>query len=280
MSAEQSVAANTLNTLDRDRYLASLFLPSEKRADVQAVWAFAAELSAIRERVSEPMPGEIRLQWWSDALKGEGHGDVMRNPLAASLIEAIARYNLQTGPMQRLIAARRFDLYQDPMPDMETFEGYAGETNSILFQYAAIILNDGQNVEPSDAAGHLGVAHALVGHLKAFGFNASQMRIFLPLAFLQSFGVSEGQIFTGARSEGLVAARAALLEAVRDHLRKADAAISKLPAVTLPAMALRAVVEQDVASLASVLDRPYAPPPVTPDWRKLWGMFRWGMKRH
>ena len=47
-------------------------------------------------------------------------------------------------PLLRLIAARRFDLYDDPMPDLATFEGYAGETVSVLYQLAAMILNGGE----------------------------------------------------------------------------------------------------------------------------------------
>ena len=95
------------------------------------------------------------------------------------------------------------------MPDLATFEGYAGETVSVLYQLAAMILNDGEPVETGDAAGHLGVAHALIGHLRAFGYNASRGRLFLPWSILAANGVHEQEIFEGRVSEGLLAGLAA-----------------------------------------------------------------------
>ena len=38
---------------------------------------------------SQPLPGEIRLQWWTDMLAGAGHGGVEGNPVAAELMLAI-----------------------------------------------------------------------------------------------------------------------------------------------------------------------------------------------
>src|SRR5690606_40929035 len=110
---------------------ATLVLPPEYRGPVQALYAFSADVASIRERARDPAPGEIRLQWWADALSGAGHGNVRQNPLADALLAVIERYRLPADPLQRLIAARRFDLYGDPMPDVASFEGYAGETTSV-----------------------------------------------------------------------------------------------------------------------------------------------------
>ena len=140
MAAESfDFASEALRTSDRDRYIATLVLPAEQRPAITALYAFNADVAAIRERVSGPQPGEIRLQWWNDALTGQGHGAVRQNPLADALLDTIERYDLPVGTFQRLIGARRFDLYDDPMPDLESFEGYAGETASTLFQLSAMV---------------------------------------------------------------------------------------------------------------------------------------------
>jgi phytoene synthase len=138
---------DALRTNDRERYLATLVLPADRRPAVAALYAFASEIALTAERVREPRAGEIRLQWWADAIEGERHGEVEANPVAAGLFAAMARYRLPAGTLLRLINARRFDLYQDPMPDMASFEGYAGEINATLFQLAAMILNDGEPIE-------------------------------------------------------------------------------------------------------------------------------------
>ena len=55
---------------DRDRYLATLFAPAEHRDALYALYAFNAEIARVRDMAREPMPGEIRLQWWVDVLGG------------------------------------------------------------------------------------------------------------------------------------------------------------------------------------------------------------------
>ena len=71
---------------DKDRFLATLFAPAEHRQALFALYAFNVEVSRVREAVREPLAGEIRLQWWSEVLAGEGRGEVAANPVAAALL--------------------------------------------------------------------------------------------------------------------------------------------------------------------------------------------------
>ena len=275
MSAESfDHAAAILRDGDRDRYLATLALPADKRDAIVSILAFNADVAAIRERVSGPAPGEIRLQWWSDALSGEEHGAVRQNPLADALLDTLDRYALPPGTLQRLIGARRFDLYDDPMPDLETFEGYAGETASTLLQLSAMVLNEGLPVEPGDAAGHLGVAQAMVGHLRAFGFTASQGRIMLPWSIFEANGVTEGEIFSGTDSEGLHEALGQIAELAEEHLAKAKPAIAALEAKLRPAFAILPVVDAQLRLWKRNSGSPYVGPADEPDWRKI-GRIAW-----
>jgi len=272
-------AADFLRANDRDRYFATLVLRPEVRPAVQALYAFSADVATIRDRAREPAPGEIRLQWWVDALEGKDHGSVRSNPLADALLGAIEDYRLPAGALQRLIAARRFDLYDDPMPDMPSFEGYAGETASVLYQLAAMILNDGAQVDTGDAAGHLGVAHALIGHLRAFGLNASRGRLLLPLSIFSINGVNEAEIFAGTVSEGLLAAHAQLTDIAADHLGKATAAIATLPKVLRPAFATAGLLSAHLKAVAAQNETPFAPPRELADWRKI-ALLTWWVWRN
>lgn len=58
-----------LRDTDRDRYLACLLAPREKRHSLACLYAFYAEIARIRDVIREPLPGEIRLQWWRDLLE-------------------------------------------------------------------------------------------------------------------------------------------------------------------------------------------------------------------
>lgn len=280
MAAESFAhAAQVLRELDRDRYLATLVLPAEARPSITALYAFNAEVAAIRERVSGPQPGEIRLQWWNDALAGQGHGAVRQNPVADALLDTLERFRLPVGTLQRLLGARRFDLYDDPMPDLETFEGYAGETASTLLQLSAIILNAGQPVEPGDAAGHLGVAQALLGHVRALGPVSAQGRIMLPVSILSANGVAEQELFAGTDSEGLQAALGQVADLVGDHLGKARTAIAALPAPLRPAFAIIALLERQLALLNVRSRSPFSAPPDDADWRKIARLAFWSWRR-
>jgi phytoene synthase len=271
-------ATDALRRGDHDRYLSTLILDEKHRNGITALYAFNADVAAIRERISNPAPGEVRLQWWSDALTGEGHGAVRQNPTADALLQTIERYSLPTGTLLRLIGARRFDLYDDPMPDLETFEGYAGETTSTLYQLAAMILNDGQQIETGDAAGHLGVAHAMIGHLRAFGYVSAQGRIMLPWTILEANGVQEREIFSRTDSEGLHEALSQITELAAAHLDKAEAAIKLLPGKLKPAFAPLAILRPQLAALTTRTSSPFEPLADTPDWQKIARLTWWGLR--
>lgn len=269
---EDSIALTRefLKANDRDRYQNSLLARGEARDAIQALFAFSADVAAVRERVHEPAPGEIRLQWWHDALEGEQHGDVSQNPVADALLWAVDTCRLPRAPLLALIAARRFDLYDDPMPDIGTFEGYAGETVSVLFQLAAMVLDGGREVPGSaDAAGHMGVADALLGHIRAFGFNASRGRLFLPASVFAAHGVAETDIFSGNATEGMRNALGQLREMAIEHLARAQAAAGKLPGHVRPAVAHIGVLRHYARLAERQVNEPFAPPGKIAEWRRI-----------
>lgn len=277
MPSTPSHSPKFLKTHDRDRYLASLILPEKHRESIQALFAFNADIAAVPARVSEPAPGEIRLQWWHDTLEGAGHGEVRQNPIADEFLKVIDTYKLPVGPLLRLTAARRFDLYQDPMPDLETFEGYAGETSSVLYQYAAMILADGEELENGDAAGHLGVAHALIGHMRAFGFNAANGHIFLPISVFSAHGVTDQNILMGKMTPQIGAGLKQLREIAQDHLQKADTAIRQIPKSQRIAFAHISLLRNELKNLNKMANS-FSPPHNDPDWRKIASLGVWALR--
>jgi phytoene synthase len=162
------------------------------------------------------------------------------------------------------------------MPDLATFEGYAGETVSALYQLAAMILNGGRAVEPGDAAGHLGVAHALIGHLRAFGYNASQGRLFLPLDVFRICGLTEDQVLSGNPDEMVTIAVTRLAETAAGHLDAAARAVRALPPALRPAFAPISILRLEQQALD--LDNPYRPPADIADWRKLAALAWWRLR--
>jgi phytoene synthase len=269
-----ALCADEVRAHDRDRFLADLFVPEAKRRYLFALHAFNIEIARVREVVSEPMPGEIRLQWWRDVLAGEARGEVAGHPVAAALLETIGLHDLPRAAFDNLIAARIFDLYNDPMPSLTDLEGYAGETASALIQLGALILAGGRDPGTADASGHAGVAQALAGLMRALPHHARRQQLFMPADLMQRHGVRAEDIFAGKSTPELLRMLAELRATARRHLDAARSALARADRVALPAFLPVALVEPVLA----LMDRPGYDPFRTaidpPQWKRQWWLWR------
>jgi hypothetical protein len=151
-----------LRSYDRNRYLATLFAPDEKRAALIALYAFHAELSRIHLLVSDPQIGMIRLQWWRDTVEAIFMGEASDHPVAQGLATAVHNYKLPEAPLQAMITAHEFDLYADQMPSLPALEAYLGETEAATTQLACLILEPSQASSVANASGFVSVANGIV----------------------------------------------------------------------------------------------------------------------
>ncbi|MGY2050210.1 phytoene/squalene synthase family protein [Methylobacterium sp. JK268] len=259
---------------DPDRYVAALFAPAEKRPHLLALAAFSLEVARVRDAVSNPMPGELRLQWWRDALQGEARGDVRAHPVAAALDDTLVRHRLPRQPLVALVDARVFDLYDDPMPTTGDLEGYCGETASSLIRLGSLVLADGADPGGAAAAGHAGVAYAVTGLLRSLPWHARRGQVYLPADLLGRHGVTREDIVTGRGGPGLEGACADLRALARRHL---NACAKALGTISGPAKAaflpvalvdpyLRAMERPGYDPLRSVIEMPR--------WRRVLRLWR------
>lgn len=253
---------------DPDRYFATLFAPAGERADLFALYAFSHEIARIRELVSEPLPGEIRLQWWRDMLQGETRGDVRANPLAAALDDAIVRNRLPRPALVDLIDARVFDLYDDPMNSLKDLEGYCGETSSAIIRLACLILANGRDPGAAEAAGHAGVAYAMVGLMRALPWHARRGQVYLPRDLLDEYGVTRDDIVQGRGGPGLDAVLARLRGLARERLDRTRDLEGTIPAAIKPAFLPLALLPSYLAQMERPDYDPFGVIVDMPQWRK------------
>jgi phytoene synthase len=264
-------AAETVRAADRDRYIADLFAPEPFRRHLFALHAFNAEVARVREMVSDPQLGEIRLQWWREAIASDA---ATGHPVATALKETIAKFSLPVDAFVRLIDARVFDLYDDPMPTLDDLEGYAGETSSSLIQLAAIVLAGGRDPATAEAAGHAGVAYALIGIMRALPSHARRGQLYLPRAMLVSRGVDTSALFSGKKTPELLAVLADLRAVARRHLAEAERDIARhgppMNAAFLPLKLVQPYLDR--------MDRanydPFSGAVELPPWRRQWILWR------
>jgi phytoene synthase len=143
---------------DKDRFLASLFVPAALRPDLFALYAFDLETAAVAHRVRDPVAGEIRLQWWHDALAG--HGDAAGHPVADAMTALLPHHGIALELPLGLIDARRRALYPDRETTEAEFELSASETAGAVFLMAAGVLASPPGEVTRLAAHHAGVAAA------------------------------------------------------------------------------------------------------------------------
>jgi phytoene synthase len=256
---------------DKDRFLASLFAPQKYRRALYALYAFNLEVTRTRELAREPMPGEIRLQWWRDALGGAGRGEVDAHPVAAAIRDVVVRYRLPPRTLAELIDARAFDLYDEPMASLSYLERYAAHTSSALMEMAARILADGRDLGTSDLTRHAGMAYAFAGLLRALPIHAARGQLYLPADLMQRYGAQSADVFAGKATTELRAVLADLRLQARHHLGAARGLLNEPEVATalLPAALVRPALDR----MERRSYQPFAPNEL-PQWRRQWVLWR------
>ncbi len=282
-SEHASYCANLVRERSKDRYLATLFLPANVRSDVYALYAFDAEITHIRALIKEPMMGEIRLQWWRDIIGGERAGEADNNPVAAELLRTIAANSLAPMGFDNYLKARVFDLYDDPMPDTGTFEGYAGETSAFLFYQTASIIAKISGVtipeELADCAGHAGVAWAIVDVLKNLPIHRARHQCYVSGDILTKVDATLDDYFSAENEELMVSMVCELIAEARRHQALFRSNFECLPTELKPAFLPMCLVSPYLARFEKMAKSAVRTPVDIAQWRKqiyLWRAARNG----
>jgi phytoene synthase len=250
---------------DRDRFLTTLFAPAEHRPALLALYAFNLEIARVREVVHEPLAGEIRLQWWSDVLEGEERGEVAAHPVAAALLASVARYRLAPERLKALLAARRFDLDNEPMRSLADLEAYAEGASAGLITLAAQVLAGRFDI--GALSHHAGLAHAFAGLLAAFPIHAARGKVFVPLDILARHGAAREDAVAGQATPQLHAALAELRLHARRHLRAAEQLLAAVPPAAIPALLPVALAGPTLVRMERRDYDPFRPIEIAP-WRR------------
>ena len=264
--------ADLVRSHDFARYASALFVPPDQRRALLALYAFNVEISRVREQVSQPLPGEMRLQWWTDMLAGTSHGGVEGNPVAAELMLAIRSCRLPVERLSRLIDEHQFDLYNDPMPTMAALEGYINDTACALFSLGAAICGR-QSPEIEHLARHAGLAQGIAQVIAALPLDASRRQLFVPLQLLQQHGIGMEEVFAGKETPKLRVALDQLIGEAREHLKTAFGLLSQVPPDARRVFLPLALVGRDLQRMSRADNDPFVPH-VTSRLRTLWTLWR------
>jgi phytoene synthase len=257
---------------DRDRYLASLFAPARRRPALHALYAFNIEIGRIRESVREPMPGEIRLQWWREVLLGERDGEGAAHPVAAALLETISRYRIDSERLIALVDAHTFDLYDEPFATLDDFDNHAALSEGVVLGTAATILGvEGPAV--TTLVRHAAIAALTVQSMTMLPRHASRRQIYIPREVMERHAVIPESIVARQESAALRDALAEMRRHARRQLQAAALEAGEVPVAISPALLPLASVGPQLRRMERRGYEPFAPDVLSP-LRRQWLIWR------
>jgi phytoene synthase len=216
--SEGADLAELVRKVDFDRFLTALFAPEDLRRDLFALYAFNYEVAKTAETVTQPVMGQIRLQWWREAIDEIYAGKPRRHEVVLALSAAVKRADLPRRYFEALIDARENDLEPAPFAEMRELESYADATSSHVMRLAGRVLGAGDTLD--EFARSAGISYAFMGILRAIPYHAARGRVFLPRDHVQAAGLSPEQIVSG-KAPTLRAVTGTVALAARDHLTRA-----------------------------------------------------------
>lgn len=250
---------------DRDRYQTVLFASADRRDALFALFAFNYEIARVREAVTQPMLGRIRLQWWREVIEAAYAGATTRQHIVAlPLTAAIRQHRLSRDHFDRLIDTRERDLDDDPPADMTALGDYAEGTSAALQLLVLEVLGIGDAASRA-AASEIGIAYALAGILRAMPFHAATGRRLVPAAFAlddNDYRHLRGTDTVRGAARDIAAAAAARLSVARARL--------PLPRAARPALLPAVITGRYLRRLRRVEYDPFTPTLLLPDTLQSW----------
>lgn len=208
---------------DPDRYVCALFAEPPEREALFAVLAFNHEVAKTRDVISETMLGQIRLQWWREAIDGILAGTQRQHEVVQPLAEAFQRFDLDRGPFDEILDAREADLEDAPFASLEDMVAYGQATAGALGRIMLRILGD-DTAPVLAAAQAASTAWALTGLLRSVPFHARVKRLMLPRDLLHRHGATIGDYNEFRDTPALRAVVQAIAMAAGDAIETARSA--------------------------------------------------------
>jgi NADH dehydrogenase [ubiquinone] 1 alpha subcomplex assembly factor 6 len=265
-----STVAALVRRHDRDRYQTALFAPAEKREALFALYAFNYEIARVRESVREPMLGQIRLQWWREAVDTAFAGGAPRpHEVVEPLTAAIRTYHLSRAPFDRLIDARERDLDDAPPATLAALEEYAEGTSAVLIDLALEMLDTATSAT-RDAARRVGIAYAFIGLLRAIPIHARTGRLWIPEDIAATAGLDRADYSALRATPALRRTVETLADSAAQHLAIARAAKHNIARAALPALLPARIADRSLRRLARAGFDPFAPELARADPLQAW----------
>ncbi|CEL62485.1 NADH dehydrogenase (ubiquinone) complex I, assembly factor 6 OS=Bos taurus GN=NDUFAF6 PE=2 SV=1 [Rhizoctonia solani AG-1 IB] len=255
---------------DYEAYLSSYFYPRAAQPGYFALRAFNIELAMIRETVSRPIIGKMRMQFWRDAIKSITNDKPTKHPIAIALHEASQKAKLPPYYLKRMVDSRDEDLDRESHITLEGVTQYAESTSSTLLYLLLGLLHQSHSDTFAHAASHVGIAHSFATLLRALPFHATNRRMVIPAEITAKHGVRQEEVFRmGGDAHGIDDAVFEFATVANDHILTARDTFknSRVPSEAMPAFLSAVPVVSFLSRLEQVNFDAFAPQLQTRSWK-------------
>jgi len=257
---------------DRDRYQTVLFARARLREPLLALYVFNYEIARVRESVTEPMLGQIRLQWWREVVDAAYAGTPPRqHPVVLPLTAAIRELRLSRRHFDRLIDSRERDLAEEPPATLAALEDYAEGSSAPLVELALEALG---LREPGlqEVARQVGIGYALAGLLRALPFHARAGRSHIPVDIVTREVVDLSDDAAGPATTALRPVLREIAEIAAHHLSAARERNVAVPRSAIAALLPAVIARRWLTRLRRAGYDPFAPGLAAPDPWQIWSL--------
>jgi phytoene/squalene synthetase len=263
---------------DPDRWMAALFAPAPARARPVTLYIFYHEIARVPDAVTEPVIGEMRLNWAREAVRDlyASPPKVRRHETYEALAELVLGPGApQAGELDQLIEARAADLGQGPFPTRQDRRDYVDRTAGALMAAAArlsapdTVLDD----EARDALAAAGRLWGLTGLIRAFAPLCASGRPPLAADEAAGAGLTESDWLSGRKPDAARAALAGLITEAEASARALSTLCKNLPAEVFPAVgyaSLARVYLRRARTVADPFREQVDPPLIARQLRLIW----------
>jgi 15-cis-phytoene synthase len=180
-------------------YYSFLFLPTERRRAITALYAFCREVDDTVDDCTDTMVARNKLVWWRKEIAAMQQGNPT-HPVTQALQPHLAPFALDGKYLLAIIDGMEMDLDQTRYLDYPALQRYCWHVAGVVGILSASIFG-ATRPETLQYAEKLGLAFQLTNIIRDVGEDARIGRIYLPVNELQQFNVTAADLLNARHSE-------------------------------------------------------------------------------
>lgn len=180
-------------------YYTTLYLPSDKRDAITALYAYCREVEEVIDECHEPAIARMKLEWWRQEIGNTFSGNP-NHPVGKALVLVLERHDLPREHFFAFIDGIAMNLEQARYNTFDELGVYCYRVGSVVGLLSAPIF-EYKDPATLQYAQELGMALRLTDIVRDVHKDAGRNRIYIPIEDLKHFGVSVSEILNGIESE-------------------------------------------------------------------------------